>query len=552
MSTGLDQSSASENWRSQSGESNTSENKLEHSRNMENFSNEHKIKDKIVEEQEDEVSASESVEQLSESISRLNSIYSESNCKVSNNLNNNNGFNSEIVAQKLRKLQKTCIPVHLINRSMQTSQFPEVNNLKNATYKLNSSKMKDNIKVIEPSFLNKLKSEGQLQPVYILYPNYVLPDLDFLNNKEDNPAKVFLLPQNVRSTNTNKKRPFSCNDLEALKKKGFGHIKDWDSLNFLLPCEYRQILADIPELRPSKPQAHRRKSRPYSCDLNSIERTNSVTSSSSQPSSGYRGSSTLLSDSQNSPAPTATLNPLFVYKYDSVTSSEASLMSSERQRSITTMAPPLPKRSISLSTEKTEVSPPRPPLPKGILRKNFDANCARKDPKHRYSMLLRTDDDYPDEIEQKRRSLQEPYYLRNKRASETEDEGVDAGTSSSSLEDHVTAPPKMNPNFLSHMSAEELVQLEEFLKLSGISKSEDEELDEEGLVQLRSYVSNFLALKINQDSAKKNVSFAEGCGKGLFMAPNNSPNVSAFITHRNYQVGYLSNLLRISVINLFL
>lgn len=99
----------------------------------------------------------------------------------------------------------------------------------------------------------------------------------------------------------------------------------------------------------------------------------------------------------------------------------------------------------------------------------------------------------------KRRSVPEPYFLnRNKRLSETEDEGVDAGTSSSSMDEKDNIPTR--PEYiLPHMSTDELMQLEEYLKLSGLSAS-DEERTEESLSNLRSYVSKFLTLKINQVS----------------------------------------------------
>lgn len=602
MSTGLDQSSASENWPgSQSGESGASDQEI---RNQ-NMSTDRRINDsgsqiydQVIEEQDEEISRSESVEQLSESISKLDSAGESTDnehCGFKHplnpmfNVNNNNSIDREEVTsppkaqpRRLKSFNKNCIPIHLINRSMQTSHFAEIANLRNSSYKLNGSNTKDMFKVIEPSFLSKLKKEGEIQkPVYVLYPSYALPNLDFLKDKEDNTAKVFLMPQKgptAAGVANSKKRPFSCNDLEALKRKGFSHIQDWDSLSFLLPCEYKQILADVPEIAQqlnNKRRSNKQKKRPASCDYtgvlertNSLDRATNVSSSSStgtQPSSGYRGSSTmLLTDSQNSPAAQTNLNPLFVYRYDSVTSSEASLMASERQRSITTTAaPPLPKRSISVThdqTNKIENAPPRPPLPRSILRKGLENSKLRKtEPNQkRYSMIVKDNDTIYDEVVYKRRSLQEPYFLqRNKRLSETEDEGVDAGTSSSSLDEHVEKteflkpPPNMNVNFLSNISMDELAQLEEFLKLSGISSSENEELGEEGLTQLRSYVSKFLALKINQEGGgKKNVSFAEKVNvlpkqleSKTFTTPNNSPNVSAFQHQRNnYQTKTLVDM----------
>lgn len=502
MSTTADQLSSTENWlATQLDESNHPNVKTEPNITEEKTSNtEHSIKpyDFIAEEPEEEKD-------------------DECSKKMNYNLNNNCSYDPK----RQRKLTKDIS----INRSIQTSHFSEILNLKNAT------KTKEPpIKVIEPSFLSKLKQEGEVQkPVYVLYPNYVLPNLDFLNEKQPDFTKVLLIPQRATST-APKKRPFSCNDLETLKRRGVGHIKDWDSLNFLLPQDCKEILQDIPEIKDYLKKNekltrtnNRTRRRPMSCDYTAIaEKTyinqTNVSSSSStatQPSSGYRGSSSILNDPENSPIPTGNLNPLFVYRYDSVTSSEASLMQSERQRSITTTSQALPKRCISINHETVPV---RPPLPKTIS-------------------------------ESKRHSMYETndiYYMRNKRLSETEDEGVDAGTSSSSLDEH-EATTKIPTHFFPNMSVDELLQFEEYLKLSGISSSDPDDLNEESLTQLRSYVSKFLTLKMNQDGGehfggKKTVTFAEkvnvlpkNLDVKLFDAPHNSPNVSSFAQNKNYQ-----------------
>lgn len=443
MSTAMDQSSISENWPTQSGASHEShegkqsnDSKLSYfedsllvdTKTAESNSRTH---DLIIEEQDEDISRSESIEQITESLSKLDSTGGESFENAKFNVNNNNSFENDIKTKRKLKVHSTqtrkannlsssstnssssqssftCsdrpnfirnhpkshatqIPVHLMNKSMQTSIYVD-KSLINAPYKLNCHNSKDNIKVVEPSFLKQLKSEVKIEkPVYVVYPNYVLPDLDFLNHKPKDLDKIILMPQKgPTKTLPDKKRPYSLNDLELLKQKGFNHISDWDSLNFLLPQEYRQILAEIPEIaqqiktkpitdKPSFCTSGRNKTRPVSCTATILERIgsgdqgtshSSSSSTATQPSSGYRGSSTmLLSDSQNSPGPTNTFNPLFVYRYDSVTSSEASLKTSERQKCVTTTAaPPLPKRSISLSQEsniKGEFVPPRPPLPRG-------------------------------------------------------------------------------------------------------------------------------------------------------------------------------------------
>ncbi|KRT86849.1 hypothetical protein AMK59_2735, partial [Oryctes borbonicus] len=554
MSTALDHSSNSENWPvTQSSDSNISETKpfpdqrkpseqeLEDSLLDQKIASNNVKSYDIIQEDQEHMSRSESVEQLSESTGKSESMENSSEYYGCNyiNLNNNNSIdnkknfrskstntkrnnslgislssdstNSSYTERKHQTKFSKHVPVNLMNRSMQTS-FPEV--LKNVPYKLNCNNVKESIKVVEPSFLTKLKEESEIpKPVYILYPSYALPNLDFLKNKDEDLTKVLLMPQQHRTAIPERRRPFSCNDFEALKKKGFSHIQDWDSLNVLLPSEYKKVLADVPEVAQhihKKEYTRRKERRPLSCEYGMLERTNSLdrasssSSTTTQPSSGYRGSSTmLLTDSQGSPA-TTNLNPLFVYRYDSVTSSEASLLTSEKQRSITTMAaPPLPKRSISLADQnRQEIVPPRPPLPRGILRKGEKLLTTQA---KRYSMVETISKD------EEAKPYHEPYFLpRNKRLSETEDEGVDAGTSSSSLDEQqeVYTTLSRNPVF-TNLSCEDIVQLEEFLKLSGMSLVSDEETNEESLMQLRSCVSRFLALRINQDCSKKSVSFAE-------------------------------------------
>lgn len=135
----------------------------------------------------------------------------------------------------------------LLDRSIQTSQFSEIVNLKKAVNA--SSNPVQPVKIVEPSFLSKLKKEGEIEkPVYVLYPNYVLPNLDFLNEKSAVENVLFMPQKAPKVPLLNRRRPFSFNDIEMLKRRGFGHVKDWDSLNVLLPQEYRKILADVPEI----------------------------------------------------------------------------------------------------------------------------------------------------------------------------------------------------------------------------------------------------------------------------------------------------------------
>lgn len=100
--------------------------------------------------------------------------------------------------------------------------------------------------------------------IYVCYPNYSLPDLSFLNEaKASTPlADVCLSPTKpfVRSPTANtskvvsstsststvkggsKTRPKSFNDVDTLTKSTLERVKDWDSLSFLLPPDFKAIL----------------------------------------------------------------------------------------------------------------------------------------------------------------------------------------------------------------------------------------------------------------------------------------------------------------------
>lgn len=524
-----------------------------------------------------------------------------------------------------------------IDKSMQTSNI-QVSSI---------SHERELFKVVEPSFLEKLKEGDCEKPVFVLYPNYTMPDISFLNGRPNiylNPLKVNVSPRSneiKKRLQVRGKRPFSCNDVEQLKKKGLGHIKDWDSLNFLLPVECKQLLSEVPELMRhlkdrdlgskcgdkycSASPSSKTKNRPMSCDCHNLAGHNTTVSSSSstatQPSSGFRGSSTILTDSsaQNSPAPAGNFNPLFVYRYDSATSSEASCPNNDGQRS----HPTIPKRSLSLADQtrmgkQGEFAPPRPPLPKSILRKSMDKTRKSGIHSKRYSMF-EMEDFIQDPVvcmtaatehkTHKRRSLQEPYYLQNqndyrknndlaaKRLSQQfldaaekdadyneyyHDEGV--GTESS-LESgksneikyhrpHTPPLPKPRTKKLEYtefpppgalISDADLHQLEEFLKMSGFSCQNMDEWDQNQVQKVRNQVTKFLQMKRSQEenerstessgsscNSKKSVSFAQKSGgkiegqlapakvnelKGTSLTtPPNSPNISAVIAQRHYQV----------------
>ncbi|XP_050665210.1 uncharacterized protein LOC126965602 isoform X3 [Leptidea sinapis] len=498
------------------------------------------------------------------------------------------------------KSTSTHIEVNTEDKSMQTS------NIQTSI----SHDCRELLNIVEPSFLKKLKEGDCEKPVFVLYPNYTLPDIGFLNGRPNiflNPLKVNLSSKSTdskRNRNPIKsKRPFSCNDLELLKKKGLGHIRDWDSLNFLLPTECKQLLSEVPELRQhikdkdvnlkctskycNMAPSPKYRNRPMSCDCNNLAGNTTVSSSSStatQPSSGYRGSSTMLTDSsaQNSPAPAGNFNPLFVYRYDSATSSEASVGHDGTRNN-----PNIQRRGDQNRLAKHgELVPPRPPLPKGILRKSLDKTRKCNTQTKRYSMF-EIDDLIQDplvcantavEQKTKRRSLQEPYYLQNqnvdfrknndlaaKRLSQQfldatekdidyheyyQDEGVGTESSlesgkSNELKYHrpQTPPlPKPRTKKIEYIdfpppgaliSSADLQQLEEFLKQSGFNCQNMDEWDQNQVQKVRSQVTKFLQMKRSQEenqkstdsnasscNSKKSVSFAQKPDTRIESPPN--------------------------------
>lgn len=107
----------------------------------------------------------------------------------------------------------------------------------------------------ETSGLNQsVQTRSQTTPaarphLQVCYPSYALPDLSFLKTAGTPPgATVHLAPRGPPPTRvpgkaSSRPRPFSLDDVERLKKdKGLAHVRDWDSLNVLLPAECRQIL----------------------------------------------------------------------------------------------------------------------------------------------------------------------------------------------------------------------------------------------------------------------------------------------------------------------
>uniref|UniRef100_A0A182TPI8 Uncharacterized protein n=1 Tax=Anopheles melas TaxID=34690 RepID=A0A182TPI8_9DIPT len=296
------------------------------------------------------------------SASPLNSSTSinNNNNNNSHNVNNNNSYkdtNSDTsrTSENLTQIfnhsgnnntttstgSKTKIPIDMITKSMQTSLIgaPAANG---------GTVTREKVRVIPPSFLDRLNELGDKQkaPVFVVYPNYALPDLGFLKAQNE----VVISPLSFKETMTGagrplkKPRPVSMNDIENIRQREYKHVTDWKSLVFLLPTEYRKLLRHIPEVGELSmstekqpmfcmtPPLRRGVARGVSCDCTNLLQQNTQTynssssggSSSAAPSSGYRGSSTMLTtdsemDGILAPSNSSNLfnNNLYVYQYDS-------------------------------------------------------------------------------------------------------------------------------------------------------------------------------------------------------------------------------------------
>lgn len=380
-----------------------------------------------INDRKDEMMSSASVEELSENMSKSDLTHDDDTDQHDFDIIPNSFEHQRKIAwiKSVEKKYPICKTM-----GIQARAETEDNSVQTSLMYTPPVKEKENVSLRE-TIVNK-------KPVYVVYPNYALPDLSFLSIKDRKLDNIALKPQCFGRNRVNWKRtgrsgrPFSCNDIDALRQRGFSHVKDWESLTFLLPTEYKKILHDVPEVsrhinineetkKPlfclSPPMRH--KARPISEII--PNNSSSTSSTATQPSSGYRGSSTILTDSStNQQILNNATNPLYLYRYDSI-SSEASLVGNDkkvhRQASKSkTTCPSLPKRSISLphGDRESEFSngkvPPRPPLPRSILRKS------KVPASKRYSMFEMGD---VEEIEDqspepnKRMSLQEPYYMNN-------------------------------------------------------------------------------------------------------------------------------------------
>jgi hypothetical protein len=375
--------------------------------------------------------------------------------------------------------KKMRVPIEMITKSIQTSTIFGSQNKEQQT--------KSQVQMIPPSFLSrltKLSSVNSSAPVYVIYPNYALPDLEFIQQQ---PGKlkpdIVLSPLDykeqfgmARTLNVQqaqrpvmKKRPHSLN-IEKLRDNEYAHVQDWQSLITLLPRDYRKLLRNIPGVNNASLMDSSQK--PLFCMSPPIRRTNmsacdcaklvqqqtpdsSSGSSTQPPSSGYRGSSTLLTDSEvnilNGGGSANDLKNLFVYQYDGLAE-------------LTNERPPTGRKGILRRNNTTGNTPPR----------------VQSKPK-RYSMFEQQANPAvtklsPQQMQDKRRSLQEPYHpqdLENLMKMKQDDKDLNQLLTELELN---RALSNKNPYYQQHQMDPEIQEIEARLRaenfLNSIPKSE--------------------------------------------------------------------------------
>ncbi|CRL07013.1 CLUMA_CG019979, isoform A [Clunio marinus] len=324
----------------------------------------------------------------------------------------------------------TTIPIDMITKSIQTSTMlmPQ-----SETKKL----PQNHVKMVPPSFLSQLSKLGDQQqaPVYVIYPNYALPDLEFINHQPMKFQKDIIMSPlsyqgqmkmaqtlNVRQQKTVplKRRPQSL-DIDKLQETQYGHVQDWTSLLTLLPGDYRKLLKNVPEVnRIASMEASMSSQKPLfcmsppirrnlgmTCDCHQLLQNQTANSSSSggssqPPSSGYRGSSTMLTDSEmeviiNGGSGSDVMKNMFVYQYENVPE-----MTGHEQR------PPTGRKGILRRTNTTSNTPTRVSSANGQKQKRYSMLDRPKSPQQQFTPLPAQQTQ-----QEKRRSLQEPNFYQN-------------------------------------------------------------------------------------------------------------------------------------------
>ncbi|XP_030558742.1 uncharacterized protein LOC115761200 isoform X3 [Drosophila novamexicana] len=421
----------------------------------------------------------------------------------------------------------------MITRSIQTSC---------GSLSTTHSSLSERYRCVPPSFLAKLHNLGEQRqaPIYVIYPNYALPDLGFV--KTSTSPDVIFSPFNYKmtldsagsdatSTASLKKQRSnrSVNENELFKTLDYKHISDWHSLALLLPVEYRRRLQHIPEVRQISSQLDTellqrplfcmtppiRRNRPNVCDcVRNLQQNQAQTQlddasssgSSQPPSSGYRGSSTLLTDSEVDADP---LKQMYVYQY-------------EQQRMDSGMETIPASRNV-LATGQT---PPQP-MPRSILRKANSVQARTK----RNSMIEAKQPQQLSKLE-KRRSLQEPphnYALGSTdelaKVFEEEEHTVQTQTTKQRLSRKDLDARARAENFLTSLPRSELKY---YAEIASILESSCEQVQYDAAA-LKKEVSRVLSqqkkVKFNDVAASAEADLQKLQAK-RFSTPPNSPNIS--------------------------
>lgn len=167
---------------------------------------------------------------------------------------NNRAKHQKYYSTATTRTTSTQIPVHIEDKEVQASLLTD-NSLKFVVRENANAKHTNG-----PTMTSESPHEYK-KPLYVYYPNYSLPDLSFLEEIlevqcDNKPKTVYLsptkhqlpnrvsVPVKMRQTNGSKSkcRPKSYTDYETLSKQNFSHIKDWDSLNILLPNEFKEFI----------------------------------------------------------------------------------------------------------------------------------------------------------------------------------------------------------------------------------------------------------------------------------------------------------------------
>lgn len=368
----------------------------------------------------------------------LSNVLNNNSSSSSRSLNNNHSQSdasrtSENLTQIFRHEEsgdsgKMTIPIDMFTKSIQTSTMlmPQTE-----SKKLPQS----HVKMVPPSFLSQLSKLGDQQqaPVYVIYPNYALPNLDFMNNQPLKMNKDIIMSplsyqgqvKMAQTLNFKQQKPISLKkrpqslDIDRLQRTQYEHVQDWTSLLTLLPRDYRKLLKNVPEVSQIPPMESSmssqkplfcmsppiRRATGMTCDcsllLQNQTASNSSSGGSSQPpSSGYRGSSTLLTDSEMEVIITGgsgsdAMKNMFVYQYDNV----PEMAGQER--------PPNGRRGILRRTNTTSNTPTR--AVNVQKQKRYSMLDQPKSPQQQFKnppMLHQT-------TQEKRRSLQEPNFYNN-------------------------------------------------------------------------------------------------------------------------------------------